>query len=248
MAEGECGAVLGASGLDRYHWLLRRQRLAGGGVELARVVDRLDVQADRGHPRIVDQGGDAVREPDAGLVTECHQMPDRQPAPLHRQVEADIAGLGEDGDAALAAPAAMLIEPEQSTVEIIDGTVAIGTEDRHVASSRDQGLLQLLAPAAGLPKAGCVADGTACSHGAELADDTDRELAVDGDEGCVRRLGQLRDAAIGPGPGRVHLPDRSRELHLGAAAGHPLGLPAAEHRDRARPEQAAQVQFRLRAS
>ena len=146
VAERQRRTVLRAPGLDRDHGLPRRQRLAGGGVELRDVVDRLDVQADRGDARIVDQGGEAVRQPDAGLVAQRHQMPDRQPAPLHGQVEADIAGLGQDRDAALAAPAAMLVEPEQGAVEIVDRAVAVGAEDRHPARGRDQRLLQLRRP------------------------------------------------------------------------------------------------------
>ena len=130
----------------------------GRGIERGDVVDRLDVQADRGDARVVDQGGDAVRQADLGLIAERHQMADRQAAPLHGEVEADIAGLGQDGDAALAAPAAMLVEPEQGAVEIVDDAVAVGAEDRHVARGLDQRRLQLHAAAADSRKPGGVAD------------------------------------------------------------------------------------------
>ena len=52
--------------------------LRAAASNLRHVVDRLDVQADRGDARIVDQSGEAVRQPDAGLVAQRHQVPDRQ--------------------------------------------------------------------------------------------------------------------------------------------------------------------------
>ena len=119
--------------------------LRAAGVELGDVVEALDVQADRGDARIVDQGGEQSDRP-AGLVAERHQKADRQAAPLHGQVAGDVGGLGDDGDAALAAPAAMLVGPQQRAVEIVDQAVAVRADDRHVAGGLDQRRLQRRRP------------------------------------------------------------------------------------------------------
>ena len=60
VAQGQCRPCRRTPGLDRDHGLPCGQRLAGGRVELLDVVDGLDVQADGGDARIVDERVEAV--------------------------------------------------------------------------------------------------------------------------------------------------------------------------------------------
>lgn len=86
----------------------------------------------------------------------------------------------------------MLVGPQQGAVAIIDQAVAVRPNDRHVACNFHQFGLQprsVRIIRAGLEKAGSEADRPARAALAQLADDLNREIAVDADEGRVRRAG-----------------------------------------------------------
>ena len=84
---------------------------------------------------------------------------------------------------------AMLVGPQQGAVGVIDETVAVGAEDRHLAGGIDQRRLQFAAGAVGLEKTGSEADRAAAADVAQALHDLDGELAVDADKGGVGRAG-----------------------------------------------------------
>ena len=88
---------------------------------------------------------------------------------------------------------AMLVRPEQGTIERIDEAVAVGADNRHVTGSCHQRFLQIVAIgefADGLAKAGGIADGATGAAGRQVADDLNGQLAVDADEGGIGAAGR----------------------------------------------------------
>ena len=116
----------------------------------------------------------------------------------------------------------MLVGPQQRAVGIVDQPVAVRADDRHVAGSFDQRLLQILPFSLvmrGLAKTGREADGAAGTGRAQFAHHVDGEVAIDADEGSIRRVRQLRERTIGLDPGdlvlcRVDRPDFAGKAHL----------------------------------
>ena len=69
------------------------------------------MQADHAHPRIAQQGIDQAFHAVARFVAHGNQVSQRQAAPLHGQVQTDVAALRDEGDTAFQALPAVLVRP-----------------------------------------------------------------------------------------------------------------------------------------
>ena len=141
-------------------------------------------------------------------------------------------------------PPPVLVRPQRRTVEEVDEPVAVRPDDRHLPRRLDQGALQRPAVAR-FEEARGVAHRAAGAHAREHADDLHRRVAVDPDEGRVRRGGQLGDGSErGPprhrGALRVHRPQGAGEPHPVALLDDPPRLAPADHRDAARAHEAGE--------
>ena len=78
-----------------------RARDLGGPGEGGDVLQTLDMKADRGDALILGQRFEHPRHVDVGLVADGEDGGHRQGAARHGEVAGDVAGLRDDGDAAL---------------------------------------------------------------------------------------------------------------------------------------------------
>ena len=83
----------------------------------------------------------------------------------------------------------MFVRPQRDAVEGVDVSVAVGSEDRHVAGGFEQGDLQVDVTRFGETRG--VTHRAARTHRAQLGDGVDREVAIDGDECGVRDSRQV---------------------------------------------------------
>ena len=106
--------------------------------------------------------------------------------PVHIRYRWQIDGRPVPGEEReIETPAALLIRPQQRTVGVVDITVAIGPEERHVAGGCDQLRLQPPAGGIGFAPAGGETDRAAAVARAKCAHDIDGQLSIDADEGRV---------------------------------------------------------------
>jgi len=199
-------AALRASGLHNDHGDLPLARLRCQRLEPRHRIESLDMKSQHAHPFVVKQAERQRRDSDIGLISGGHNVGDRQRPLLHRQAYGDVRRLRHDGDTRFVRSertAAVLIRPERHAVEKIDQSVAVRPDDRHFGRVRDERGLECGA-VIGFPESGCVADGAAASESGEVADYGKGGVAVHGDEGGVRRSGEIGD---GPKrPSSFHLP------------------------------------------
>ncbi len=134
------------------------KRLQGHGAERGHVVQAFDVQADGADARVCEQRLHDGLHAVTGLVAHGNQIGQRQAAPLHGQVQADVAALGDDGHPALHPLPAVLVRPQRHAVQVIQHAVAVGPHQRHVTRRSYQFLLEGHACAAHFGKAGGVAN------------------------------------------------------------------------------------------
>ena len=120
------------------------QRGEGGGV-----ADPLDIEPERGDARIVEQGRAKLGKADLRRVAEAGDI---ARAAGRGACMVRLMAMFEDwltsATPRATRPAAVLVGPQQRAVEIVDQSVAVRAEDRHVAGRRDQ--LGLERGAAGL--------------------------------------------------------------------------------------------------
>ena len=115
---------------DQRHAL--RQGLQGHGAERGHVIQAFNVQADGADARVCEQRLHDSLHAVTGLVAHGDQVGQRQPAPLHGQVQADVAALRHDGHAALHPLPAVLVRPQRHAVQVVQHAVAVGPDQRHV--------------------------------------------------------------------------------------------------------------------
>ena len=212
--------------------------------ELLGVAHGLQEQADGGDPVVVQQGRHGIVGAEGRLVADRDHRAEAQAALLERQVDGDVAALGDDGHAAVVQAATVLVRPQRHPVEGVDEAVAVGPEERHVAGGLQE--VRLQCRLTGLGEAGAVADGAAGTHRPQLVHGGDGGMAVDAEEGGVGHPRQVlhRGHARHTGdvlPRRVDGPQLAREAELAALLDHPDGRLAAEHRHGARRQEAGEV-------
>ncbi len=191
-------------------------------------------------PMPVVSGWSSSRSTDAatsrpGLVADREDERDRQRAVGHREVDAEVARLQHQPDAALDAGQRVRHRPQAGAVHPVDQAVAVGAEQRHLPRRLDQRPLELRI--AGLGEPGGVADGAARADRGQLADDVDRRLRVDADERRVGRLRQVGDRAVGALVARVHRVHRALEAAVDADLPRHGREPATDEGDRPRSQQ-----------
>ena len=152
---------LGAPGLDGDDGLAQLARHVDRTLERGRVGQRLQVQADGRDPLLTGEELDGVVQVELEAVAERDHVGDGQAAALHREVEADVGRGGDDGDASLDAPAALLVGPEHGPADVVEQAVAVGPDQDHVAAGVEELPRELGALLAGLGEAGGVRDGAA---------------------------------------------------------------------------------------
>ena len=168
--------LLGAADLHRHDRFPQLARPRRQPLEAGDAVEALYVQTKRRNAFILDQAERHLRQTGLRLIAGRHQECDRQAALLHGEVAGDVRRLRDDTDAARIrreAHPAMLIGPQQRAVGIVDEAVAIGADDRHLASRLDQFALQALAVgivAASFEEAGGKTDRPTSAPRRELAD------------------------------------------------------------------------------
>ncbi len=148
--------------------LPRRCAVSAMRTKAAQVVDPFDVQPQRGDARVLQKRRPDLGQPGLRLVPGGHGIGQRQAAPLHRQVDRDVRGLGDDGHAAFLALAAVLVGPEGGAVEVVEEPVAVRPENAHLAGRADKAVLQVGAVGQfrhRLAKARGKADRAARAHG-----------------------------------------------------------------------------------
>ncbi len=137
------------------------------------------------------QGLDHLGHVDVGLVADGIETRNGQGAPRHGEVAGDVAGLGDDGNAAGDGVEPVFVGPECCAVEGVDEAVAVGAHQRHAVRRLEHGLLQMRV--AGLGEARGIDHRAAAALGAELPDDLDGGLALHRDEGGIDRTVDLVD-------------------------------------------------------
>ena len=238
---------LRAAGLHDYNRHRPFAGLARERLEPRHRVEPFDVQSDRAHPLVVEQGRGEARNPELRLVAGGDEVGDGQPPPLHRQADPDVRRLGHDSDAALPRtepPPPVLVGPQRCAVEKVDESVAVRPDDRHLRRRLDQGALQRSAVAR-FEKARGVADGPAGAGASERGDHLDGCVPVDGHEGGVRytrKLGDGSERGVSRYRGvlRVHRPQRTIETHPVALLGDPRRLAPTDDRDAPRAHEAGE--------
>jgi hypothetical protein len=193
VAHGHFRPLFGAAGLEHDDGFSRLHGLRGGGGEALDVLQALDVEADGADARLVEERIEQGRCVDAGLVAEAVDAGDGQGAAHHGEIYGHVAGLGDDGDAALARTKPVLVGPRGGLVEGVDVAVAVGAHDGHVAGRGDQFVLQRLTAPTDFGEARGIDDGAADAAAGEFGHHLDGELALEGDEGGVRGFGKLGD-------------------------------------------------------
>ena len=147
------------------------------------------MQADRADSRIIEQNVDVVMQIEVGFVSHRNQVTDTEAPLLHRYTDANVAALQNEGNASLASHAAVLVGPKGNTIDVVDQTVAVRSDDRHVTRGLEQLFLQRNSGSANLRESGGVADGAASAHRVQFAQQGNRGLRAYADKtgiGCGR--------------------------------------------------------------
>jgi hypothetical protein len=245
MADGGARSQRRAAGLERHQWHTPGQRTQRDLGKSRNVVQPFDMQPDRTDPVVLQQGIDDGLDAGTGLVAYCHQLGQRQVAPLHREVERDVAALRDDGHTAAHPFAAMLIRPQGHTVEVVQHAITVGPDQWHGTGRCHQAALQRYTGATDLGKSRGVADHATGATRSELGDDVDGTVAGHCDEAGIGRLGQGRHVAVtrvalNLSVARMHRPDSAIKTERAALAHHLGGGTAAEHRHMAWRKQSPQ--------
>ena len=153
VAHGRLGAQGRRSGLERHKRHALAQRFERHARKGGHIVQTFDVHADHTHARVGQERVNQAFHAVACLVAHGNQIGHRQCAPLHGQVQADVAALGDERHAALYPLAPVLVGPQSHTVQIIQHAVAIGPEQGHGARLLHELLLQRMALGPHLGKA-----------------------------------------------------------------------------------------------
>src|SRR5262249_7195136 len=111
VAHRDLGSLLGAPGLERYHRLAVLARLLGGTGEGSDISEAFHVEANGGDALVLSERFEHARHVDIGLVADGKNRGDWKSAPRHREVAADIPGLGDYGDASFDRLKSVLIGP-----------------------------------------------------------------------------------------------------------------------------------------
>lgn len=166
-----------------------------------RIAEALEVQTDRGDARVIEHGVHRGRVAHGGTVAERDQIADWQRPFLHGQVQADIAGLRNDGDAAPHRRAAMLVRPDQDLIEVINKTVTIRAKERHTGRCFDQPCLEFASLRARFGKPGGERHRAAGTRRAEFSHQIDAGMPIDANKGGIRCGRQIGEGAIGASAG-----------------------------------------------
>lgn len=165
-------------------------------------IEAFDVQTERGDAIVLDQAERYFGKSCLRLVARGHQKCDRQASLLHRHAESDGGRLCDDGDAtaALAQPdIAVLVGPQKRAVSIVDQTIAVRADNRHLGGGGDELDLQPLAVLVigfGFAEAGSIPGGAAGAAFCQRLDHINGEVAADTDPGSVRSIGQFCHRAV----------------------------------------------------
>ena len=140
----------------------------------------------------------------------------------------------------------MLVRPHDCIVEIVEETVAVRPQYRHVTCGLDQTRLKAVTLFATLSETGGEADRAARAHPGKAFHHLDALVAAYRDEACVRRHGQIVDRAQAGYaadliPCGMHRPDIAGEAGLLQLRDYVCCPAAAEQGDGFRGEQAGQV-------
>ncbi len=151
--------------------------------------DRLELDTQRGDAVVVEQSVHQRRQVEHRLVACGDDHADVQASPRHRQVDPDVAALGDDGDAPLARLQPVHVRPYGRAVEGIHVPVAVRTEQRHRTGGLGELRLQGVVPR--LAKARRVDDGAVGADPSERGDHVGGGVSGHRHEGHVRRSGQV---------------------------------------------------------
>jgi hypothetical protein len=218
-----------------------RQRLKG-----AQAAHPLDMQAKRCHARVREQRRADIGHAGLRLIADGGDIGQRQPAPLHRQVDRHVRALPDKRDAGLTRRHAVHIRPEGCAVECIDEAIAIRPQNGHGARCRHQPFLErgtVRHLCSGLAKTRGETDRAARAARRECCDHLDAGRAVHADKGRVRPLWQgvdraVRGQAAHGNTRRMHGPYRPGKADPAAFADDALAPCAtADHRNAAGPQQ-----------
>ena len=235
---------LALSGLQCDDALALAYGLEGDRGESLWFADRLDEHADRCHAVVCDEGLQDVLDATACLVADGDHVGHLQSALLEREVEADVAALGDHTDPTIDARAAVLVRPESDPIEGVHVAVAVRSEKCHVAGGDEELFLQVDVTGLGEPRR--VTHCAPCAECAKLCDGIDRQVSVDRDEGCVGNAGEVGDRgeahdSVHVGLLRMHGPDLTRVAELLALTHDSGSRCAADHRDGSRIEESCEV-------
>ncbi len=190
MRGGDAGTGVRSSRVQRHDRDAQSGGPDQGRAEAPRVTHALEEHADGTHPVVVEQRFEAVLDPDVGLIADRDHVTEPQAALLEREVQPDVAALGDDRHAAIDSPATVLVGPECDAVERVHVAVAVRPEEGHPAGGADEGALQGRAVVTGLGEPRPVADGTTGARCGETRHCRHRGMAVDTEEHRVRDTGQ----------------------------------------------------------
>ena len=158
----------------------------GGGV-----VDAFNVEADCGDARVVQHCGADVGHSGLRLVADACDICERQRAALHCDVVCDVGRLRDDCEAGVGLFSAVLVGPQRDAVQVVEESVAVGSEDGHCSGGVDEFVLERAVVCFG--ESGGEEDGAAASDVGELFCDADGFIFVHPDERGVGRLCEVGD-------------------------------------------------------
>ncbi len=244
MAEGDFRALLRAARLERDDGLFPGAGEGGGAGKGRNVVHAFDVETNRSDAVIPRQRLDHLRHVDIGEIADGEHGSERQGAPCHGEIAGDVAGLADNGDAAVPQADPMLIRPERGAGDAVHVAVAVGTHQRHPVRRGEESVLQVRI--AGFGETGGIDNRAAASFRAKRAHDLDRRLPLHGNEGRVDRAVDPIDrskrrhtaelAALG-----MHGMDGAWEAELDRAADRDIAFGPADEGDRLWVEQTGEI-------
>ena len=204
------------------------------------------MHADHAHARVGQERVHQAFHAAAGLVAHGNQVGQGQRAPLHGQVQADVAALRNQRHAALYALATVLVWPQGHAVQIVQHAVAVGAQQGHITRVVHELLLQSDAFAAHLGKARGVANHAACTARGQLAHDVHRGVAWHRHKAGVGRMRQrghvgVAGQAFDFAAGRMNRPNLPGKPEFSALANGLGRRSATEHRNMAWRKQALQL-------
>ena len=179
------------------------------------IVDPLQIDPERRHLGVGQQCLANLGQAGLRLIANSRDIGNRQTTGLHRQVDRHVRGLRNQGHTAVDRNTAVLVGPKGDAIEVVDETIAVGTDHRHFTCGLQERVLQVIAVGdfmRGFTKARCKANGTTCANSRQRLNRLDRCMPVHADKDGIGRRGQVRNRAKGSKPrhlilGGMHHPD-----------------------------------------